>query len=145
MREDIETLIVKARKLKNVSQKELSEKTGISQSTLSKYENGKAVVTVDALSRIAHALGIAIEDILKNKVSAEMAKDSKNIYFDKNLVYDYGNESPKVDEILSHLTDANMLIRLLRPNLSTMERNAVRSMIDLCYESINNHDDTQNQ
>lgn len=48
--------IAEARKARNISQQELSEKTGIIQSDISKIENGKANPTINVLKRLAEAL-----------------------------------------------------------------------------------------
>ena len=56
-----------ARKARNISQVELSKKTGIIQADISRIENGKANPTLDVLKRLAEALemkiNISFEDI----------------------------------------------------------------------------------
>lgn len=51
-------LIKLARKGKNMSQKELAEKIGVSASMIGQYENGLRNPKVDTIQRIACALGI---------------------------------------------------------------------------------------
>lgn len=46
-----------------MSQEKLSELTGISPTTLSKWENGKSSPTMKNLKKVADALGISIDDI----------------------------------------------------------------------------------
>lgn len=52
----IESIII-ARKEKNLTQKELSELTGITQADLSKIENGNANPSLNTLLKIAKGLG----------------------------------------------------------------------------------------
>lgn len=49
--------ILDARREKGITQKELSERTGIAQSDISKLENGNANPSVKTLERVATALG----------------------------------------------------------------------------------------
>lgn len=49
--------ILNARREKGITQKELSERTGIAQGDISKLENGSANPSVKTLKRVAAALG----------------------------------------------------------------------------------------
>lgn len=51
------------RKLKEITQKELSEMVGISQSFLSEIESGKYKITLELLCRIAKALEVNSYDL----------------------------------------------------------------------------------
>lgn len=57
--------IVYYRKLRNMSQKELARKIGITRQHLSSIENGKSKWTIDILWDIAKELLISPNDILK--------------------------------------------------------------------------------
>ena len=48
---------------KNLTAKKLSEMTNISQSTISKYLNGKSEMKISTLVKICNALSIEIEQI----------------------------------------------------------------------------------
>lgn len=50
-------VILDARREKGITQKELSERTGIAQGDISKLENGSANPSVKTLERVATALG----------------------------------------------------------------------------------------
>ncbi|WP_020599874.1 helix-turn-helix domain-containing protein [Spirosoma panaciterrae] len=50
--------IREARKAKGLTQKELGEKLGVSESTVNQYESGKQNLTVDTITKIAEALGV---------------------------------------------------------------------------------------
>lgn len=50
---------------KRVTQHELSEKTGISPVTISKYINGKACPTLATIHKIARAMDCPVEDLIR--------------------------------------------------------------------------------
>ena len=49
--------MINARKMKGITQKELSERTGIAQGDISKLENGNANPSLRTLQRLAAAMG----------------------------------------------------------------------------------------
>ena len=55
--EEVRQLLVDVRKQLDISQKELSEKTNIPQASISKFENGKNVPSLQVLQRLASGLG----------------------------------------------------------------------------------------
>ena len=63
--------LIDARKLSNVTQKQLADATGIAQSDISKIENGTGNPTIKILKRLADGLGmnLKIEFVAKTKVS----------------------------------------------------------------------------
>ena len=56
-----------------ITQKELSDLTGITQSKISTYEQADSLnnVTVGNMSRIASAIGVTIDEIIKNEIKTE--------------------------------------------------------------------------
>ncbi len=54
---EIQQLIIRERKKQKVTQKELSQRTGLSQANISNIENGVTRPTIDSLQKIADALG----------------------------------------------------------------------------------------
>lgn len=56
-------LIGEVRTKKKVSIRELSNRTGIAKSALSRYENNQRLPRMDALENIAAALGAHIEEL----------------------------------------------------------------------------------
>lgn len=50
-----------ARKERNITQKQLSELTGIAQADISKLENGTANPSVKTLQRLANGMGMAVK------------------------------------------------------------------------------------
>ena len=62
--------IIDARKNAGLTQKELSERTGIAQGDISKLENGSANPSIRTLQRLAAAMGMTLKvEFLPNTVS----------------------------------------------------------------------------
>ena len=53
--------MIDARKMKGITQKELSERTGIAQSDISKLENGNANPSLRTLQRLASGMGCKLK------------------------------------------------------------------------------------
>ena len=53
--------VINARKSNNITQKELSERTGIAQSDISKLENGNSNPTINMLQRLADGMGMTVK------------------------------------------------------------------------------------
>lgn len=54
---DLCEMIIRERKEQNITQKQLAEKTGLSQSNISNIEKGSTRPTIETLIKIADALG----------------------------------------------------------------------------------------
>ncbi|MBD2752624.1 helix-turn-helix domain-containing protein [Spirosoma validum] len=59
--EQVGELIKQTRKEKGLTQKELGEKIGVSESMINKYESGKQNPTIATLSKIIEALGVRLK------------------------------------------------------------------------------------
>lgn len=65
--------ILDARKSRNMTQKQLAERTGLSQGDISKLENGNTNPTIKLLHRIAEGLGMTLhfefvpKEVMKRK------------------------------------------------------------------------------
>ena len=70
-------LIWKVRREKHVSVEELAEKTGIGRSTLYNYENGLFSPTIDALEKIADALGVQIAELYEKEKNCTKTRKNK--------------------------------------------------------------------
>ena len=68
---DVIRAIIDARTAQNLTQKELSKRTGINQADISKLENGTRNPTVSLLKRLAEGMGmeLRIQFIPKNSIS----------------------------------------------------------------------------
>ena len=53
--------MIDARKSKGITQKELSERTGIAQGDISKLENGNGNPSIKTLQRLASAMGMSLK------------------------------------------------------------------------------------
>ena len=58
---DIINAMIKARKEKGLTQKQLSELTGISQADISRIENGTRNPSVNLLKRLAEGMGMTLK------------------------------------------------------------------------------------
>ena len=58
---DIIRTMIKARKEQNITQKELSERTGITQADISRIENGSRNPSLDMMKRLAKGLGMRLK------------------------------------------------------------------------------------
>lgn len=101
-----------ARARKKMSQKELSEKTGIATSTISSYESGGKVPPLDIAIKIAKALSLSLDALFEiNAVQCENNTFGKVIRLINEL-----NESPHKTFLalssLSSVADADMRIEL---------------------------------
>lgn len=67
---EIISSLIDARKFNNVTQKQLSEATGIVQSDISKIENGSANPTLKLLQRLAEGLNMSLKVEFVPKSSA---------------------------------------------------------------------------
>jgi len=65
--EDIASQLSYARTRSKISQRELAEKTGMTQAAISKIEAGTANPTIATIEKLALALGLELELILRSK------------------------------------------------------------------------------
>ena len=89
---------------KNITQKQLSEMTGITQSAISHYMNGDRVPRGTNLLKIARALGTTADDLLSG--DREMDKESDLVYA-KSLIARNASQMTKEErmEFISLLID----------------------------------------
>lgn len=72
-RERIGKRIAELRKAKGLTQAQLAEKTGFSQSNIGRIETGRYSVGLDVLAKIAEALGAKVE--IKEELRREDEED----------------------------------------------------------------------
>ncbi len=63
---DIIQALIEARKQKGITQKELSEKTGITQADISRIENGSRNPSLAMLKRLANGVGMRLKLEMKH-------------------------------------------------------------------------------
>lgn len=64
---DIIQALIDARKQQNLTQKELSERTGITQADISRIENGTRNPSLNMIKRLAAGMGMIVTLQFKNK------------------------------------------------------------------------------
>lgn len=78
-----------ARKNAGLSQKEVSERTGIAKSTLSEYESGKTTPTMNALYKIMNVIGVSadflFQDDVENHETILTERESELIGYSRKL------------------------------------------------------------
>jgi transcriptional regulator with XRE-family HTH domain len=89
--------IKKVRKQKGMTQKELADKLGITNNSLSRYEIGERQPPVDMLEKIANALGVQMWELLYDG----------NIEFNNNVEKDITEMTPEEQaEVFKKLPEA---------------------------------------
>lgn len=108
------------RKSKNITQQELSDKTGISISAINKYENNKREPKTEMLIKIAKALDVSLSalidteevDIYENnleKLKNEVPDEDKELISWSSSSIEYDKETYKAINILSEFLKNNAL------------------------------------
>lgn len=64
---DLATRIKETRVAKSLTQRQLSDATGLTQQCISRFEHGDARPSIDSLLRIARALGIQPGELLNSE------------------------------------------------------------------------------
>jgi transcriptional regulator with XRE-family HTH domain len=107
--------IKQVRTQKGFSTYDISEKTGVSQSTISKLENNKRKADYEILIKISKALNVDIEDFFKedhptqcnHKIMDEIIKENDIIEKEiKSLYPKIAKMSPEKRKALSQIIDA---------------------------------------
>lgn len=94
--------ITKLKKLKNLSQVDLAETTGISRDAISKYERGDSVPSVEYAKRIADALGVSL-DYLVSDDDKEEVLDNDTVKRIKDIQKLPESEKDKVFSVIDAL------------------------------------------
>lgn len=80
--------IIKYRKLMGISQKELSQKTGINQTTLSDLENYKCIFPkIETLYIIADSLNITVDNIIYENLRVNFDENKGTLNLKKELTF----------------------------------------------------------
>lgn len=108
---------------KGLTQKQLGEKCGMSESTLRQYEIGYRNPKIETIKKIANALAVPYTLLLVGNTNEETTKLSeiRTVILDRinYLVVDWESALAKADYIKAHddqvlLTELNMILKLLR-------------------------------
>jgi len=107
-----------ARKSMKMTLKALSDKTGLSQATLSRIENGLLSVTYDNMIAIANGLGVDVVDLLKKRSAPQktrrsiLRKGEGDVY--ETEVYRY------------EMLHTDLLSRVMTPIRATLKARSIR-------------------
>lgn len=87
--------IAELRKLNNLSQRELASAVGVSDISVSKWENGKSYPTGENLQRLAEVLNCEPEEILSGLKKKEPMSSAVPMDDDEILLYDLLHRLPE--------------------------------------------------
>lgn len=78
-------MIKQIRKAKSVTQKELCDKIGLRQASLSEYETGKTIPSLQNLIEIASFLNVTLDDLVEyERIHDAMSKEHRALMKGKN-------------------------------------------------------------
>lgn len=80
------------RKQKKISQKDLANRIGASQSNISNLENGKNKFNIEKLSEIANVLDVTLDDLLEDFLIVHQNDEKNTTFYDvelKNLIHSF--------------------------------------------------------
>lgn len=81
------------RKIKKLSQRNLSDLTDISQNHISRIENGKRSVSIKTIVIIANTLNLSTDTLLNNNVNTEKNNLTVNVNDIQNIFMDCSSQN----------------------------------------------------
>ena len=75
--------IVRKRKEQNLTQEQLSEQLGVSNKTISKWENGKCMPDYSLIQKLCEALDVTLPELMDGEDAAE---NSVRVYDDEQIL-----------------------------------------------------------
>ena len=113
--EIIGKFIQEKRKEKNLTQKELAYKLGVTDKAVSKWERGQGCPDVSILEILSKELGVSILEILKGRIiENEIIKVTEaNDYIQETIKYTKNNIKETINKIITFLIIAISLILLI--------------------------------
>ncbi len=79
----IGSYIAKKRREMNLTQEQLAEKLGVSNKTISKWENGKCMPDYSIIQELCETLSISLSELMDGEDEAE---DSVRVYDDEQIL-----------------------------------------------------------
>lgn len=104
MRNDFSKILKEQRKSLNLTQKDLADKTGLSEITIRKYEKGERQPKLEQLQRLSKALECDILDFMSAKEQNLFYLNESQRYLNKVLSSENHPATPLVDVLLSIIT-----------------------------------------
>ena len=80
---DIGSYIARKRREKDLTQEQLAEQLGVSNKTISKWENGKCMPDYSVIEALCQALSIMLPELMDGEGAAE---DSVRVYDDTQML-----------------------------------------------------------
>ena len=80
---NIGSYIARKRREKNLTQEQLAERLGVSNKTISKWENGKCMPNYSVIEALCQALSITLPELMDGEDAAE---DSVRVYDDAQIL-----------------------------------------------------------
>ena len=122
-------LIKSYREKANLTQKELGEKLGVTESYISQYERGKRVPKPDTLTRIAEALGVSIETLASDLEKQRQYYESRVFSTSgKRVLISYEDLSLAMDQ--SEIDDIEERIRIFVHNLNAEGQTKILAYVE---------------
>ena len=101
--------ILGLRKELNLSQKELAEKTGITEASLSRYENNLREPKAEIITRISEVLGCSTDYLLgRTDNKKDYTKSASNL---GNDIYKYSAYKEVEEKIMERLIDESVITK----------------------------------
>ena len=88
------------RKSKGLTQRELAEKIGVTDSAITRYEKGDREPNIETLNKIATALEVTINDLIKNEEKASNKNSIGIRFLDMNKL---GNEKEQIIKVVEEM------------------------------------------
>ena len=79
----IGSYIAQKRRAKNLTQEQLAEKLGVSNKTISKWENGKCMPDYSIIQKLCDALGVTLPELMDGE---DVADSSVRVYDDAQIL-----------------------------------------------------------
>ena len=126
--------ILEIRHINRLSQNDLVNRTGISQSTYSKYENGKTEIPLESVKLIAKALDVSPVELLQDELGLTDEEVKKYpLRIDEQIVLEAVATPKELTDILGKL---NETLKDIAPILTPGEISVACSQLDLCKETL---------
>lgn len=98
--------ILMLREEKDMKQKELAELVGVTEATLSRYENGKREPKGEIVSRIAKALNVSTDYLLDSDNNLNKESETSSLELSKKEMLDIEKEAKKM---ISNIKNAKVV------------------------------------
>lgn len=129
------------RQAARLSQADVHEMTGISQSQISKFEKGMVLPSIDAVMLLAKALKVSPLEIVRDdfcltddEIASHSASSEVNVKHQQPIVPK--KEIDETNQLMQAALKLNMAIKELGHKLTSKEIETLDSMLGLCHETL---------